>query len=240
MLKKVTILASILASTILLAFTLSASKDGLTGPPNVTVHEWGTFTSVAGPDGQAAAWLPLAGPSELPCFVNYYQNRLLKAIGSQEALTEKNTLDYSRARAQLLGPIRMETPVLYFYSAMPENVDVRVAFPKGFITEWYPQATTNQQPVRPGILEKSKNTGATIPWMNVEILPRDADVSFPRGSTPSHYYAARETDANPIRVSGNDEKFLFYRGVGGFPVPINVTVTDSGKIRIMPLTGKPR
>src|SRR2546422_836416 len=33
------------------------------------VHEWGTFTSVAGQDGQAVNWEALGGPQDLPCFV---------------------------------------------------------------------------------------------------------------------------------------------------------------------------
>ena len=31
--------------------------------PEVVAHEWGTFTTVAGDDGQAINWLPLGGPS---------------------------------------------------------------------------------------------------------------------------------------------------------------------------------
>ena len=46
--------------------------------PDLTVHEWGTFTSLAGDDGQAMQWLPLGGPTDLPCFVEYYKNRLYK------------------------------------------------------------------------------------------------------------------------------------------------------------------
>src|SRR5215468_9031769 len=38
----------------------------------LTVHEWGTFTSIAGPDGQALSWNPLDGPDDLPCFVDRY------------------------------------------------------------------------------------------------------------------------------------------------------------------------
>src|SRR4030095_15214473 len=159
------------------------------------------FTSVAGPDGKAAQWLPLAGPGDLPCFVERFQNRLFKDIGPVASTIQKNPIDYLNARTKLLGPIRMETPVLYFYSEKPEKATVRVAFPKGFITEWYPKATLNQTPVRAGVLPKSGNTGATIAWKDIEVLPRNAKVSLPGGSTPSHYYAARETDASPIRVN---------------------------------------
>jgi hypothetical protein len=199
--------------TILLGVTPRVERDH--HATNVTSTS-GTFTSEAGLDGQAAQRLPLAGPSDLPCFVNYYQNRLFKIVGAS-GITQKDPVDYLKARSQLLGPMRMETPVLYFYSARPEKVDVRVAFPKGFITEWFPQATINQTPVRKEVLEKSENTGATITWKNVEILPRDKAVSFPQGSSPSHYYAARATDANPVRVNGRT-KILFI-AVLAIPVP---------------------
>ena len=56
-----------------------------------------------------------------------------------------------------------------------------------------------------------------------------ADFSFPIAySDHSRYYAARETDAAPVQVCGTDgksvqqEKFLFYRGVGTFDLPLSV------------------
>jgi hypothetical protein len=45
----------------------------------------------------------------------------------------------------------------------------------------------------------------------------------------SHYYAARGTDAAPIEVNGQTEKFLFYRGLGGFQVPVSAVVDGGGK-----------
>lgn len=79
----------------------------------LTVHEWGTFTTIAGPDGQAMQWLPLGGPTDLPCFVEYYRNRLYKVMPPPEVGA---LLDYEKARAGLKGTVRMETPVLYFYA----------------------------------------------------------------------------------------------------------------------------
>jgi len=237
--QKATFAVTVLALAAFMSITIAASIDDRSTAPDLTIHEWGTFTSVAGVDGKAAQWLPLAGPRDLPCFVNYFQNRLFKDIGPIYAEVQKNPIDYAKARSQLLGPIRMETPVVYFYSQTHRNVDVRVAFRKGFITEWYPQAAVNQTPVRLGVLTKSADTGATITWKKVEVLPTEARASFPKGASTSHYYAARQTDANPLRIGGQDEKFLFYRGVGGFPVPLNVTTTDDGRIHINYLTGKP-
>lgn len=45
---------------------------------SIVVHEWGTFTSVAGKDGNAVTWLPLSGPSDLPCFVHRLGQRNAK------------------------------------------------------------------------------------------------------------------------------------------------------------------
>jgi hypothetical protein len=238
MFKKAALIVTILASPILLGVAVIASTNDVTPSSGLTVHEWGTFTSVAGVDGKAVPWLPLGGPNDLPCFVDYYQNRLYKVFGPIVA-SRQTPVDYNNARGQLLGPIRMETPVVYFYSSKRQVVNVRVAFPQGFVTEWFPKAVVDQTPVRTGALEKNVNTGATIKWSSVEILPRDSKVIFPRSSGASHYYAARNTDANPLRVKAYDEKFLFYRGVGGFPVPINARVTADGKVNIKHLTGKP-
>src|SRR5579871_2933002 len=66
-------------------------------------HEWGTFTSVQGGDGELLQWQPLQ-TAELPGFV--HRCLLLKG----EMVTLK----------------RMETPVIYFYPDKDMNVDVRV------------------------------------------------------------------------------------------------------------------
>src|SRR5512134_127873 len=55
----------LLAATIL----ASAATVGTNSASEVVAHEWGTFTTVAGEDGQAISWLPLGGPTDLPCFV---------------------------------------------------------------------------------------------------------------------------------------------------------------------------
>src|ERR1700730_3571547 len=61
----------------------------------LVVHEWGTFTSIAGDDGNALLWLPIATKSDLPTFVEHYPDLNVKG--------------------GLRGTVRMETPVIYFY-----------------------------------------------------------------------------------------------------------------------------
>jgi len=205
----------------LLAFVLVALAGFKAATP-FTVHEWGTFTTVAGPDGQAQEWLPLGGPTDLPCFVQRYKNGLVKVLSYPNPLGP--LLDYESARAGLKGTVRMETPVLYFYATRPTEARVSVRFPKGLFTEWYPKATVAQPAAWASTL-KFGDTSAGLGWGRVLIRPGTRP-ELPATDEPSHYYAARDTDAAPVQVDGQNEKFLFYRGVGGFGVPISAALRD--------------
>jgi hypothetical protein len=64
-----------------------------------------------------------------------------------------------------------------------------------------------------------------IRWSEVEVVPKMV-AEFPAEKTPSHYYYARDTDSAPLRVWSENinyyEKFLFYRGVGSFDLPVSI------------------
>ena len=204
-------------------------------PPPLTVHEWGTFTTIAGDDGQAMQWLPLGGPTDLPCFVETYRNRQFKVLINPAV---GPVLTYEQARAGLKGTVRMETPVLYFYAERPTTASVTVAFPRGLFTEFYPFADVVQSPSFANILQTEPSFASKITWKNVNVLPGTSP-RFPSDRENSHYYAARDTDAAPIRVNEQDEKFLFYRGVAGFPVPLSATVQPDGRVRVKNLSQHP-
>src|SRR6266496_1436138 len=189
---------------------------------DLKVHEWGTFTSVAGQDGSDVVWNALGCNSDLPAFVNVYGYRGFKWT--------------------LSGTVRMETPVIYFYSSHELDASVKVAFPQGLITEWYPQAAYEiHQASRidgsfrrldatlNGIDTSLRTLTGTIEWRNIKIQP-DTAPKLPFESGPNRYYAARETDAAPIAAGNQHEKFLFYRGVGRFPVPLSARIDSDGKI----------
>jgi hypothetical protein len=59
-----------------------------------------------------------------------------------------------------------------------------------------------------------------------------AALNLPAEYSPSHYFAARETDSALVQVCSTDskpaqqEKFLFYRGVGTFELPLSVKLAD--------------
>ncbi len=244
---------------------------------SLTVHEWGTFTTVAGEDGRAIDWYPLGGPSDLPCFVERFRNGgsivppaaapsatlptnpppflgkeigVVIARGINPAVTGSNSgqaalastlgvdrYDYEATRANVRAKVRMETPVLYFYSPDEVTANVRVTFPQGLMTEWYPSATVTQGEVGTATLSDPSRTGS-IEWKNVVVSPL-AKPSFLAGNGPSHYFAARATDAVPLSVNGESEKFLFYRGVANFDVPISATLDAQGGVSIRNIGAHP-
>jgi len=204
-------------ATVALSLLISPHSGGTqteSVDPGLTAHEWGTFTSIAGRDGQAVRWLPLTGSTDLPGFVEYFRGASFK-LG-------------------LSGTVRMETPVLYFYAAHETNVSVKVAFSKGLITEWYPHAS-RVEPAGPltDVSLYQKAAEGNIAWDSVTVEP-GSTADLPREDLANHYYAARGTSASPLRVmtarGEQREKFLFYRGVATFRVPISVRLLPDGKL----------
>src|SRR5262245_8072630 len=85
---------------------------------DLVVHEWGTFLAMNGSDG-----ITLDGM--------YHEEHALPAFV------------HSRGRDQLrISSVRLkgETPVIYFYTKQPQDIEVSVRFPQGIWTQWYPQA----------------------------------------------------------------------------------------------------
>lgn len=192
----------------------------------LTVHEWGTFTSVAGPDGIPMNWQPAGGPTDLPCFVT------VSGVGGKSGLgiTEQG----GRSKMTL---VRMETPVLYFYAPEEKTVSVKVTFPHGLMTEWYP----SDAKLTPNAFDAHKefpDVTGTIQWNNVKIMP-GATASYPYEESPSHYYAARRTASAPVQVGTQSEKFLFYRGIANFYPPITARNSKNGKIVVANMGSEP-
>jgi len=212
------VLALSLAASPILFRAQSPASD-----PSLTAHEWGTFTSIAGKDGHAANWLPLTGSTDLPAFVEHFQGANFKG--------------------GLRGTVRMETPVLYFYTNHAITISVHVSFSQGLITEWYPHANR----VEPVGLQtqtrmvaylndwsrRQKQPDGSISWDSIALEP-NSSASLPREDHTNHYYAARQTSSTPLRIktqaSEQVEKFLFYRGVASFSVPMSVKLASDGKI----------
>jgi hypothetical protein len=207
-----------LAAAVLFALSFSLIHANAKQLPenDLTVHEWGTFTSIAGPDGSSMNWLPLTGSTDLPSFVEHFRE-----VGFKGGLR---------------GTTRMETPVLYFYSPRETTVSVNVTFARGLITEWYPHADSANPALtnRDFSLFNIKSPGA-IAWNSVHLEPQGS-TDFPSDNSDNHYFAARNTSSTPLSVetlSGpQHEKFLFYRGVSAFSVPVDATVAADSTIHL--------
>jgi hypothetical protein len=246
----------VVAASLVIAAGVFLRAAELHSVGGLTVHEWGTFTSVAGEDGAPVQWNVLGCKSDLPGFVN--------------------DTGYRNVKFRLAGTVRMETPVMYFYSPREVTASVKVQFPRGVITEWYPNgdnaiyeskrlmdemgAATRSpfysenavyetkrlidrppsgldplmvklSPSLNGIDTSLRNLIGAIGWSDVKIQP-GSTADFPAEKGRSRYYAARGTDAAPITVGKQHEKFLFYRGVGRFPVPLSVRVSGYGQVTV--------
>jgi hypothetical protein len=191
-----------LAAAALLAFAgivaaqpVPAEKPAPALGKDLVVHEWGTFSTFSGSNGTSLWFTPY--DNDLPEFVHGYLSRLSK-------------------KGPKGGRISLETPVVYFYSDRALKASVRVEFPRGTLTEWYPQAA---------------RTAQTLVWKEVEVAPGTKE-KLPREEKPSRYYEARETDAAPLRAGTEAEKFLFYRGVGDEGMPLTVQALGGGRFTV--------
>jgi hypothetical protein len=201
-----------------LAVCLTVSSFVFAGEDNdLVVHEWGTFTSLQAADGQLLSWKALA-TADLPLFVYNWR---------KPGINRRVTSMFSE-KGSLMALQRMETPVIYFYTAREQTANVLVKFPQGLVTEWYPRA----QEIGPSVQTRSDQQVSAnaalismmpafiapdptnqvreslVRWDDVHLVPHGATMKlsalFPTNGANSHYYAARETDAALVRIDSTD------------------------------------
>ena len=147
--------------------------------------------------------------------------------------------------------VKMETPVIYFYGDDTPKVNVKVGFKGGTISQWYPQRKSGDTPnllkkgeqkmsdrlkemvgeremVQWKPIDFSKPYDGAIEW-DVEILSKaesDPAYTFKADENTTWIYP-RVPDANMLKVGGEYEDYLFYRGVGNFDLPVTFSVDAS-------------
>lgn len=220
--------------TLCIALVLAVQFPSARAADSFVAHEWGTFTSVQGADGNLLPWHPLQS-SELPAFVHDWSSE-----GSNSALARFGPVTPGTGKYSIISLQRMETPVIYFYSDHKRTVDVSVGFPDGFVTEWYPQIDQIGPAVSAPPGSDHVTRESRIHWGNVTVSPagKDADsaTDLPCDPAGGHYFAARATDSALLHVTAWDkgatesEKFLFYRGVGNFSTPLRASLDQAGRI----------
>jgi hypothetical protein len=214
-------------------------EAGVAAYPGVgfIVHEWGTNTVVVGSDGTLQRGMHHE-EEDLPAFV-------YDRLGQGEFLSFPS-ID------------KMETPVDYFYADRPLTARVSVAMPNGLLTQWYPAVHEFAPSILDGAFGRTGKVdphlelglaftspqcvakytavaGGSLDWGEVEILPRGTEGTLPDAPLDRFTWShAREVAANTVRVknppahTGQDERFLFYRGLGNFPLPVEVSEASEG------------
>jgi len=211
------------------------------------VHEWGTFTSFSGSDGVKLEFRPLLN-SDLPPFV------------FDRARQSGQNLMWTKGLYRVQQ--RMETPVTYFYVDRPRDIHVRVGFPRGLLTEFYPPVEKMSLPPQVDGRESVENS--TLDWGRLQLIPEDRLLPtignpdeartlqrrivgslLPPSGYFDHYAYARKTDsalvyserpADPLNAhapqGGFFEKFLFYRGIGNFDLPLKLTALSGDRYEL--------
>src|SRR5437879_4573624 len=122
-----------------------------------TVHEWGTFTTLSGSTGILLPGL-YKEEEQLPSFVHSQSGF------SPDPVTQKGIY-----KPCYHAKVKMETPVLYFYASDTTSASVKVKFPGGTISQWYPGRSSGEALNSDTAFDFSKTYNGWIQW-NLKIL----------------------------------------------------------------------
>lgn len=172
-------------------------------PNHFEVHEWGSINLIQGSDRAILGGLT-DDQSDLPPFVETWFKK-----------PDRSNI-----------PMMIEKPILYFYTKEAIVANVKVSCPGGFLTQWYPNATSHF-PVNPGPGHKlpvMKN--GFLEWKWIAVTPHDERNNLQAVANHPWWPITREPDSAVLRVNGAEEKFLFYRGSSSFNSPLKIDVRD--------------
>lgn len=123
---------------LLLTGTVYAQKA-----PDYTLHEWGTFTTVSGSDGGLLPGLQREEEG-LPAFVHSHAG--MENLGDVSGNPDGTVSIKGWIRPLKNVTVKMETPVIYFYTKEPFQAKVAVGFSGGSISQWYPARSGGETP----------------------------------------------------------------------------------------------
>lgn len=220
-----------------------------------SIHEWGTFTTVAGSDG---VLLPGLEREEAPLPLFTYSHFGMENGNIPRLDRSTNPLVFLSVSKGIVRPVigatvKMETPVIYFHSDEAFDVAVKVGFKGGTISQWYPQRsggevlpvpTPSKDPKKPlklsdWTVDFTKGWQGSIEWQARVLSPAESrdSILFKPGES-LHWMRPRVPEANAVRVAGGEtEGFLFYRGIGAFDPGLLTTVGEDDTLRLENHTG---
>lgn len=240
------------------AVTGGSSDDVHVKPPNVdefahypgtgfVVHEWGTDTIVVGSDGSLQRGLHHE-EEDLPGFV-YDRLKAGTLEGSTSVAVKMETpVTYFYSDVPRSVNVAVGFPQGVFTQWYPAAM--------GF---WPPIAspfsvTGNEEYTDPVFnlafpfstpecnLKYGTVANGQLDWGSIELLARGApSANLPEASLDSFTWSyARNVDSNAVRIANapgalvqaQDEKFLFYRGLGNFELPVKVSASANSTITL--------
>jgi hypothetical protein len=209
------------------------------------VHEWGTDTVVVGSDGSLQRGLHHE-EEDLPGFVyDRLEGGVAPLSESVEVKMETPvTYFYSDVPREVGVSIRFPQGVFTQWYPAVARFHPKVAGPNAIAEQ-----PTAADPVLDVDFPFQSETCAArygslkeglIDWGTVQILPRDAHVDLPLAPLDEFTWSfAREVESNALRVSGvpgavepEAERFLFYRGLGNFGLPLVAKSAGAGVVHL--------
>ncbi|HLD61208.1 MAG TPA: hypothetical protein VJA27_03725 [Patescibacteria group bacterium] len=204
-----------------------AARTNTLPAKGMVVHEWGTFTTLHATDGTRLGGLYF-DEEQLPRFTYQHGDFTERA----DAVYRHKGFDISPTNEPKNVTIKMETPVIYFYSKKAQNATVQVDFPQGIISQWYPQNTSGNK--------MNDNWDFTKPYKGgmkwkVKVLPPNSTTKLtpPKEEETEVWTSPRAVDANLVQShKGEVEKFIFYRGVANFSIPVETKFTSDNELLV--------
>ena len=206
------------------------------------VHEWGTNTIVVGSDGSLQRGLHHE-EEDLPAFV---MDRVKATkLGAPVEVKMETPVTYFYSPTPMTANVSVQFPrgvltqwyprVRSFYPLLAPSADHQgVATPFG---------NAKDPALDPSFVFSSSTCAAKygqaqnglLDWGSVSIGARGAAMKLESAPLDKYTWSfARDVDSNPLQVTTTDangtltqdEKFLFYRGLGNNPLPVKVTATN--------------
>lgn len=211
------------------------------------VHEWGTDTVVVGSDGALQRGLHHE-EEDLPGFVHDRLKAGSLAGSTSVEVKMETPVTYFYADTPRTVSVSVGFPKGVFTQWYPA---VQSFYPRIIGPNAMPGVTSYRDPVFDlgvafGSKVCSEKFGAVgnglLDWGSVEVLARDAAPgALPDAPLDTFTWSyARAVAANAVRVSGvpgaspdaQTERFLFYRGLGNFDLPVHITTGAGGKVSL--------
>ncbi len=200
------------------------------GEDQLVIHEWGTFTTLRDDNGTQLPGINV-DDEQLPVFVHSLGASLLRP-DLRAAPPQPNVRSEAKGAPKSHNDVtlRLETPVIYFYppvgKTLPMELDVRVDFHGGWLTEFYPQAEADAPGLKQGTFDfgpLDKTTVGSLTWHKYRVGHHGT--GFTTTESAVWNLPRQVQSAGVTASSGESEKYLFYRGVGNFLSPLWVTGT---------------